>query len=199
MLTRRATMWWMAFGSSGNKVSSYVWASVFLQTQQRWKVPATSQANPEWGCWVGLPRIIGAIPAPACCHWYHSCWNLQRALQADLLCRVRGEEAWMRYRGYIFTLFTKKNSLPPPKYHCKSILRQSWSLYIFFFLVSRRTPVFFYRYLHCSISLFAHLNKELLFTGILHYVGVPFVFILFWGDMPILVLQYTFILVCILI
>ena len=143
MLTRRATMWWMAFGSSGNKVSSYVYASVFLQTQQRRKVPATSQANPEWGCWVGLPRIIGAIPAPACCHWYHSCWNLQRALQADLLCRVKGEEAWMRYRGYIFTLFTKKRQFTPTQVPLQVDIAATPELIHFFFLGVPKKPCFF--------------------------------------------------------
>ena len=132
-------MWWMAFASSGNKVSSYLWASVFLQTQQCWKVPATSQANPEWDCWVGLPRLIGGIPAPACCHWCHRCWNLQRALQADLLCRVKGREGMHAQQRltyihtYIFTLFTKKSQFTPAQVPLQVDIATTPELIHFFF------------------------------------------------------------------
>ena len=48
----RAMMWWMVLASSLNKVSSYLWASVFLHAQQCWNVPVTGQANRELDCWV---------------------------------------------------------------------------------------------------------------------------------------------------
>ena len=153
MLTRRATMWWMAFASSGNKISSYLWASVFLQTQQCWKVPATSQANPEWFCWVGLRRLIGGIPAPACCHWCHRCWNLQRALQADLLCRVKGGRHGCATEATFSLCLLKKDSLPPPKYHCKSILRQPGAD-TFFFSWGPETPLFFSTYIYIVLYLY---------------------------------------------
>ena len=95
-----ATMWWMVLASSWNKVSSYLWASVFFHAQQCWSVPVTSQANPRVGL-LGLPRLAGGIPTAAGRHWGCRCCNLQKALQPDLFCRV------MCSRGYIFTLFTK--------------------------------------------------------------------------------------------
>lgn len=99
------------------------------------------------------------------------CCNLQRALQPDLLCQVK--DGAMHNRCYIFTLFTKKVSLPPPKYHCKSTLKKHWSWYIFLgggeggLRASWSTPVFSIKH----FSNLTHLNNEsdihvLIFTGL---------------------------------
>ena len=56
----------------------------------------------------GLPRLAGGIPPAAGRHWSRRFWNLQKALQPDLLCRV------MCNRGYIFTLFTKSQFTATP-------------------------------------------------------------------------------------
>ena len=102
-----AMMWWMVLASSWNKVLSYLWASLFLHAQQCWNVLVTSQANPELDCWtVGFTRLAGGVPPAAGCHCGRRCWNLQKVLQPDLLCRVK----WNR--GYIFTLFTKTQFIP---------------------------------------------------------------------------------------
>ena len=47
-----------------------------------------------------------------------------QTMEACLTCFGKSNDGGTRSRGYIFTFFTKKNSLPPRKYHCKSILRQ---------------------------------------------------------------------------
>ena len=117
---------WMVFASSWNKVSCYLWASVCLLAQQCWKVPVTSEADAELECWVYQCLLEPATAMPV----------------AQVLESGKGAANWlalssqtievMRSRGYIFILFTKKTSLPPPKYHCKSILWPPWRWYIFF-------------------------------------------------------------------
>ena len=118
-----AAMWWMVLASSWNKVFKLPVGFHFLAVLEC----ASDQSSQSRVGLLGLPRLAGGIPLVMGRNWGYMCWNLQRALQPDLLCRD------MHSRIYIFTLFIKKASLPPPKYHCKSILGQTRSWYIFYF------------------------------------------------------------------
>ena len=122
-----AAMWLMVLARSWNKVFKLPVGFRFLAWPTVLERASGQSSQSRVGLF-GLPRLAGGgIPPVMGRHWGRRCWNLQRAMQPDLLC-------WdMHNRGYIFTLFTKKSSLPPPKYHCKSILQQPWSWYIFFF------------------------------------------------------------------
>ena len=123
-----AAMWWMGFASSWNKVFKLPVGFRFLRRPTVLERVSDRSSQSRVGL-LGLPRLAGGIPPVMGCHWCCRCWNLQRVLQPDLLCRD------MHNRGYIFTLFTKKASLPPPKYHCKMILGQTqcWHFFFFFF------------------------------------------------------------------
>ena len=84
---------------------------------------------------LGLPRLAGGIPPAAGCHWSRWCWNLQKALQPDLLCRVKCN------RGYIFTLYTK-SWFTPTQVPLQVDSVRTPDLILFFFLGSRSTPFF---------------------------------------------------------
>ena len=74
----------------------------------------------------GLPRLAGGIPPAAGRHWSRRFWNLQKALQPDLLCRV------MCNRGYIFTLFTKSQFTPTQvPLQVDSVTTPDWILFFF--------------------------------------------------------------------
>ena len=98
---------------------------------------------------LGLPRLAGGIPPVMGRPWGHRCWNLQRAQQPDLLSQV------INNRGCIFTLFTKKASLPPPKYHWKLRVKIFTVIYIYM------------QFLHTSFSVYSEVG----FTSFIFYVS----------------------------
>ena len=127
-----ATMWWMVLGSSWNKVSSYLWASVFLHAQQCWNVPVTGQANPELDCLVyqGLLEVYHLRQASTGVAGFGTSKR-----HCSLTCFV---ESCATEATFLLCLLKASLPLLPPKSHCKSILRQPQIWYIFsFFVVGR--------------------------------------------------------------
>ena len=129
----RAAMLWMVLASSWNKVSSYLWASVFLLAQQCWNVPVTGQANPELDCCV-YQGLLQAYHLRQAATRVEGVGTSKR--RCSLTCFV---ESCTTEATFLPCLL--KTSLPPPKYDCKSIVQQS-RIWYFFFSWSPEAPLF---------------------------------------------------------
>ena len=109
-------MWWMVLASSWNKVSSYLWASVFLHAEQCWSVPVTSQANPEFDCWV-YQGLLETYHLRQTATGVAGVGTSKRRCSLTCFVESCATEA-------TFLLCLLKASLPPPKYHCRSMVQQ---------------------------------------------------------------------------
>ena len=121
---QRATMWWMVLTSSWNKVSSYLWASLFLHVQQCWNVPVTGQANPELDCWV-YQSLLEAYHLQSGTTGVTGVGTSNRRCSLTCFVESCATEA-------TFLLCLLKASLPPCRYHCKLIVWQPRNWYFFF-------------------------------------------------------------------
>ena len=136
-------MWWMVLASSWNSVA-----------QQCWRVPVTSQANPRVGL-LGLPRFAGGIPPAAVA----GVVTFKRRFSLTCFVESCATEP-------TFLLCLLKASLPPPKYHCKSIVRQPRIWYFFSLGGGCKT----YIYILINLVFTSIKEKKIILMFVLQYI-----------------------------